>query len=651
MTTSFYNGISGLKSFQYGIDVWGDNIANINTVGYKENMPEFATLFANTLDTQPITSDVGMGSRLSSTAMNLSQGSLINTDNPFDLAIEGEGWFAVSKNNQTYYTRTGDFKPDAQGFLVDDNGDYLLVANANNLVKKDDGYYINPSVDTTDLVDKISQMTPISLPKDVILPAVATTKVDIQTNLNDSPTINSSTPANANSYFSALYDSEGNDMHVVDGNDFIYEAGEKTTYDKGVFSREICITDDKEDGEDVNIDFSVNNVPVKLTLPDGSSKEDILNALNDYLNQPDIKQALEDNNVTYSIQNDAITFNSTDSLKVLSNNSYITSSEAKKLVYKNSPQNDNEFATVSDLVSQIQGILNDVYPNAATVSLEKDGKISVYNNSDSIIKSDILKADNTNDSFFNNMQNMGNDIVSHTAAKSSDFLVNAQSLGGYIYDSAGNKDTLSLTFTKKEVLNGETLWQADIAIKDENGTTINTTSQDFLFNKDGKLISPQQITITSPQQITIDTSKITAYLKPDTASSYIFNQDGVSKGYLRNYQIDQNGNIQATFSNSETAILGQIPIYHFVNDQGLESIGSNLFRETSNSNKAFLYKDSSGKYIANSKIKSNALEASNVNMSEAMTELIVIQKAYSSAAKTVTTSDQMIQRAIDMKKG
>ena len=125
----------------------------------------------------------------------------------------------------------------------------------------------------------------------------------------------------------------------------------------------------------------------------------------------------------------------------------------------------------------------------------------------------------------------------------------------------------------------------------------------------------------------------------------------MKEGYLKNYQIDSNGNIQAIFSNGRMSILGQIPIFHFQNDQGLESLGGNLFRNTDSSNHAILYTDQNGNYISGSLISSNTLESSNVDFSQAMTELIITQKAFSSAAKTVTTSDQMIQRAINMKKG
>ncbi|WP_024789439.1 flagellar hook-basal body complex protein [Lebetimonas sp. JH292] len=174
MTRSFFNGISGMKSFQTGIDIWGNNISNINTVGYKETNPEFSSIFSQTLKNSPIFSDVGLGSRLDANAINLSQGSFIDSDNPFDIALGGKGWIAVKKGDDTYYTRNGSFKRDANGYLVDDNGDYLLVANANNIKNNNGSYEINQNIPTDNLIN--NPLSPISLPNSMILPAIATTK-------------------------------------------------------------------------------------------------------------------------------------------------------------------------------------------------------------------------------------------------------------------------------------------------------------------------------------------------------------------------------------------------------------------------------------------------------------------------------------------
>jgi len=177
---------------------------------------------------------------------------------------------------------------------------------------------------------------------------------------------------------------------------------------------------------------------------------------------------------------------------------------------------------------------------------------------------------------------------------------------------------------------------------------VNEFQQKFVFDANGELLSPKTLTINSPQKMEINFN-LTSFAKNTAQVSYSFSQDGIEKGYLQDYQIDSNGVISALFSNSRAEALGQIPLFHFQNEQGLDSVGGNLFKETSNSNKAFLYQKD-GTYIPGGQIISGSLENSNVNMTTAMTELIVTQKAFSASAKTVTTSDEMIQKAINLKR-
>jgi len=125
MNTSFYNGVVGMKTYQSALDVWGDNIANANTTAFKQNEVDFHSLFSKSMSSglTPISSDIGLGSGVSSTTMDTKDGSIQNTDNVFDMAIEGQGWFAVQNANQTtYYTRDGSFTRDKDGTLVNQNG-------------------------------------------------------------------------------------------------------------------------------------------------------------------------------------------------------------------------------------------------------------------------------------------------------------------------------------------------------------------------------------------------------------------------------------------------------------------------------------------------------------------------------------------------
>jgi len=636
MTTSFFNGMSGLKSFQDGIDIWGNNISNINTTAYKETIPEFATVFSNTIESSTVTSDVGLGSILESNALNTSQGSLINSDNPFDIALGGEGWLSVKKGDGTYYTRNGSFKRDFNGFLVDDNGDYLLVANAGNIKEKEGKFTIDQNIPTDNLIDK--PLTPISLPNSMTLPAVATTKVDFSTNLNDGDKIDSKNYADKTSDFSALYSRDGEDLKIRNGNSFVLGFGNPATYSNNLITSEICINDDIKDNKSAIYDFKINGKQIKLTLPDGSKKADIETAL---------VKALKENKINAETSKNGIVISDPEKIIIESNNQNIPNMAAEKFVYNQNPANENEFNTMESLVDKLQTLAADVNKDL-TVSLDKNGRIVTANNSTENINSYFLDTESSNKLFNSNLSNLGKEIFKGTSAKSFSFKINRQDFGGNIYDADGNKDLINISFTKQKVLDGKIEWNGEITVKDPEGNVIKTLNQTFTFDQKGNLNSPKKITLDSPQKIDINLQDLTSYEK-STSSSYSFSQNGIEKGYLQGYNISDNGTIFADFSNSKSVKVGQIPVFHFQNQQGLESIGNNLFMETSNSNKAFLYKKDE-EYISGAKVLSHKLESSNVNFAQAMTELIINQKAYNAAAKTVTTSDQMIQKAINMKR-
>jgi len=118
----------------------------------------------------------------------------------------------------------------------------------------------------------------------------------------------------------------------------------------------------------------------------------------------------------------------------------------------------------------------------------------------------------------------------------------------------------------------------------------------------------------------------------------------------KDYGIDALGNIQASFSNGKTIPISKVAIYHFRNEEGLEKLGNSTFKESVNSGKAKFFKDKDGNTLEISSIKNNKIEMSNLNLTTALTDLIVMQKAYDASSKSITTSDQMIQNAINMKR-
>jgi len=124
---SLFSGVSGLRNHQLMMDVIGNNISNINTIGFKSGRATFSELFSQTLRgaSQPLGEaggidpvQVGLGMTVNTVESLFAQGNIETTGQPTDLAIQGSGFFVVNKDGTDYYTRDGSFKFDANGQLV-----------------------------------------------------------------------------------------------------------------------------------------------------------------------------------------------------------------------------------------------------------------------------------------------------------------------------------------------------------------------------------------------------------------------------------------------------------------------------------------------------------------------------------------------------
>ncbi len=136
MVKSLYTGVSGMKTHQQKMDVIGNNIANVNTTGYKTNVVTFADLYYQTKKTPTGASttlggtnpvQVGYGVKLNSTTPNMTQSGFTFSDSQFDMALDGEGFFQVMDSaGNILYTRAGIFKIDDEGNLVNASGYKVL---------------------------------------------------------------------------------------------------------------------------------------------------------------------------------------------------------------------------------------------------------------------------------------------------------------------------------------------------------------------------------------------------------------------------------------------------------------------------------------------------------------------------------------------
>jgi len=123
---SFRIALSGLNAASAGLNTTANNIANVNTVGFKRSRTEFGDLFANSgygLQRNA----VGAGVRVSNVAQQFAQGTINFTDNALDIAISGNGFFTLSREGQQVYSRAGNFGVDRAGYVQNSTGDRLQV--------------------------------------------------------------------------------------------------------------------------------------------------------------------------------------------------------------------------------------------------------------------------------------------------------------------------------------------------------------------------------------------------------------------------------------------------------------------------------------------------------------------------------------------
>ena len=199
---SFQQGLSGLNAAAKNLDAIGNNVANANTVGFKQSQAQFADVYANSL-TGAGGSQVGIGVKVSQVAQQFTQGNITATNNPLDMAINGGGFFRMDNGGEVTYQRNGQFQLDRMGFIVNPTGAQLTgyMANASGVLST--GAPTALSINTADLVPQVTTAANavLNLDSSSAVPAVS------PFNMNDPATFNNSTAL-------SVYDSLGN-SHTV----------------------------------------------------------------------------------------------------------------------------------------------------------------------------------------------------------------------------------------------------------------------------------------------------------------------------------------------------------------------------------------------------------------------------------------------------
>ncbi|MHC4395935.1 MAG: flagellar hook protein FlgE [Planctomycetota bacterium] len=178
MSFALSAGVTGLQAHQKMLDVAGNNLANVNTVGYKASRIVFSELLSQVIKkaSAPTATiggvnpqQLGSGVGVAGITATMTQGNLINTNSPLDLAIEGEGYFVLSNGSQNLYTRAGAFAVDAASNLVDPATGYIVQRIGT--VGESEGF-------------QTTGVSNVKIPYDVAMSANATSEIGVSGNLS-----------------------------------------------------------------------------------------------------------------------------------------------------------------------------------------------------------------------------------------------------------------------------------------------------------------------------------------------------------------------------------------------------------------------------------------------------------------------------------
>ncbi|HVM94593.1 MAG TPA: flagellar hook-basal body complex protein [Terriglobales bacterium] len=565
---SFSVPLSGLNASSTWLSTIANNLANLNTTGYKDQLMQFADLFYQSVGSDGAGDPIqqGAGVKVSSQPSNFTQGDVTSNGIATNVAIDGNGFFIVQENGVQSYTRAGDFEVGTNNLLETTNGQEVMGYSA-----------VNGVVDTS------GGLSTLALGAGIVSPATVTRNVSLTSNLDAQSSFGTSYTTQV-----TVYDSLGG-SHVV------------------------------------TFDYTSENKPAVQAVPAQAATGALT------------MSAIPQNGDTVVVGTQTYTF-TTSTPGAGTNNVLIGSTIAD---------------TVANLVNAING-------NTADSGGDGAGGYGTG----TVANPNVTAAD------------AGNGLINITASSTgvaSDFTATSGSTGLTWSTGAGANGTDAVA-GQPAVVN---TWGYTVSIPaaDLGGSAsanpITLASGTLMFNGDGTLksITPTNgsASLTNPtiavppngssfadgaNQLTFTWHVVDAngngLLTQEAAGSSTasIQQDGAASGTLKNFNIGSDGTITGAFSNGTTAILGQIALASFADEQGLSRTGNNDFQPTLASGQPTIGAPTTGGLGT---LSGGALEQSNVDIASEFANLIVAQRSYEANARVVTTFDQVAQDTINLK--
>ncbi|MBQ9990646.1 MAG: flagellar hook protein FlgE [Lachnospiraceae bacterium] len=589
MMRSMYSGVAGLRTHQTKMDVIGNNIANVNTVGYKSMNVTFNELMYQT--TQQASGpnaqtnrggvnarQIGLGVKMGAINTNISQqGATQTTNNPFDIQITGDAFFIVNNGQENFFTRDGSFYVDAAGNLCMTSNGYLVQ-----------GWLPDPDDPNSILQTDVTKLQ-IMAPENLTYAPEATTLGYVSgiVDKND-PSVNSTSGKLLN-------------LQIYDAAGYPYTAKlkVKATDDEGIFSLELSSINDSNNlpidlaGLTFGALTSVNrttelNLSTAYTwnadeLKDNATGDTVCTVADIKAYLADATTALADPDIAANLQNLAEAYGY-DSIEELDN--------LKVSYVANADTGAKQYVSVLDVLAG-----TDVSVTPAGGGAAADQNIR-----------DILGL---------NQADLNLPITSD-AVDFQGYTVQYDPTTGLFTGIDGISDTITLELssltTPPETTDGPSRFE-DVVVDFSTSTMWNNSGTSTLNATNGDV---------------------------EGLGS------GRKRGLMIGISIDTSGMIYGTYDNGMTKLLGQIAVAEFANASGLQKEGDNLYSDTLNSgefNGIGVDITANGGYM-----NTGVLEMSNVDLSQEFTEMITTQRGFQANSRIITVSDTLLEELVNLKR-
>ncbi len=675
MLRSMFAGVSGLQNHQTELDVIGNNIANVNTKGYKAGRVNFKENLSQALSvgSKPTTNKgginplyVGIGMSIGGIDKVFTQGDLEYTGNRLDLAIQGDAFFLLSDGKQEYFTRVGNFTTDSNGYIVYGNTGLRVQGRV---------------AGATGDISNVTRIQSIALPFGQKAPAKATQEVQLTGNLDSntnkvSKVLAASYSKNATltsigSWADVLtanpaglvIDATNNQLDLVIDDDAVGTISATINLTQGTYGTL------KEVVAEIN-----NQIGANRTISGEIIAEVYTDSGNDYLRVRTKDSGGSDTHITLSgsFSGAATTLDisgtgtGTTAATYLTEIPFFEGHLTDGDVIKISGADKSGFgrtgsftfqadadglgnpSTLGDLIAAI----DNVFPGAE-IFVDNDGNLTVTDTEAGV--SERTCAITLTDSNFNSISTP----TFNTRIEGRDAGEHQTSIE--IYDSKGKPHTLQIFFTNISSLTDPDLWRWECTI--DNGTIEAAAGNRgyMKFNPDGSLSAIETedgLPLTfepgegsATMEITLDPGQagyFNGLTQFNSTTSAVPNmQDGYGMGELYDYSFDETGTITGHFTNGVSQTIAQIAVATVNNPQGFEQVGENLFQIGANS--GMPVRGWAGSTIQ-TEISPETLEMSNVDLASEFAKMIISQRGFQANSRVIATADTLLNEIVQLKR-